>query len=442
MAEDVKVRPCMGFWRTWALVVGMMIGSGIFMMPALLAPFGGLGLMSILVTGGGTLLIALMLSRLTKAIPKVGGPYAYAREGLGDFAAFLTMWGYSISIWTSVAAVAVGFVGYLDVFIPGLAENPVASLIASLGLIWLLVALNIKGVQEASIIQLITTILKILPLLLIGGLGFFHISGNYMPEMNPTDGNPFSALSAAAIMTMWAFVGIECATIPADDVIEPEKTVPRVMFWGTITVTLVYLVSTFGVMLVVPPEVLTTSTSPFSDAATAMMGPFGAKFVAVGAMISMIGALNALILVGAQTPMAAARDKLFLLSFAKLSKNGTPAFSLLVLGVIASVLLMMNYTKGLRGAFEFLLLLSTLSVLIPYAFSAVAELVLLRKVGKAAPLQTTFLSLAAFVYTTWVIIGSGDQTVFWGFILLLVGMPIYAWLHVHITEVEQVEAVE
>ena len=107
MAENVTPQPCMGFWRTWALGVGMMIGSGIFMMPALLAPFGGLGLMSILVTGGGTLLIALMLSRLTKVIPKVGGPYAYAREGLGDFAAFLTMWGYSLSIWTAVAAVAV-----------------------------------------------------------------------------------------------------------------------------------------------------------------------------------------------------------------------------------------------------------------------------------------------------------------------------------------------
>ncbi|WP_417318637.1 APC family permease [Emcibacter sp.] len=434
MAENGTQTPCMGFWRTWALGVGMMIGSGIFMMPALLAPFGGLGLMSILLTGGGTLLIALMLSRLTKVIPKVGGPYAYAREGLGDFAAFLTMWGYSLSIWTAVAAVAVGFVGYLDVFIPGLAANPIGSLAVSLSLVWAFVALNIKGVQESSSFQLITTILKILPLLLIGVLGFFHQGVDYMPEMNPTGGNPLSALSAAAILTMWAFVGIECATIPAEDVIEPEKTIPRVLFWGTITVTLVYLISTIGVMLVVPPEVLATSTSPFSDAATAVMGPFGAKFVAIGAMISMVGALNAMVLVGAQTPMAAARDKLFPLSFARISKNGTPAFSLIVLGIIASILLLLNYTKGLRGAFEFLLLLSTLSVLIPYAFSAVAELVLLRKVGKAAPLQTTLLSLAAFVYTTWVIIGSGYETVFWGFILLLAGMPVYAWLHVHVTE--------
>jgi len=432
----------MGFWRTWALVVGMMIGSGIFMMPALLASFGSLGLASILLTGGGTLLIALMLSRLTKAIPKVGGPYAYTREGLGDFTAFLTMWGYSISGWAAVAAVAVAFVGYADVFIPGLAENPAGSVIVALSVIWLLVLLNIRGVRQASVLQLVTTILKILPLLLISGLSFFYVGESHLPAINPTGGNPFFALNAAAILTMWAFLGVESATIPADDVLEPGKTIPRAMFWGTLTVIIIYLLSTFGVMLVVPANILATSTSPFSDAATIMMGPFGEKLVAAGAMISMIGALNAIILVGAQTTMAAARDKLFLLSFAKMSKNGTPAFSLVVLGIISSVMLLMNYTRGLREAFEFLILLSTLTTLIPYAFSAVSEMVLLRKVGKTAPLQTTFLSLAAFAYTVWVIIGSGDNTVFWGFILLLVGMPVYAWLHIHVTEAEPVRDVE
>ncbi len=437
MTDRITVKASMGFWRTWALVVGAMIGSGIFMMPALLAPYGGLGLLSILLTGGGTLLIAMMLSRLTKAIPKVGGPYAYAREGLGDFAAFLSMWGYSISIWTSVAAIAVAFVGYLDVFVPGLSANSIGSTLVGLSVIWFLILLNVRGTREASILQLVTTVLKIVPLILIGGLGFFYTGESYLPAMNPTGGSSFSGLTAAAILTMWAFVGIEAATIPADDVIEPEKTVPRVLFWGTITVTVVYLISTFGVMLVVPADVLTTSTSPFSDAATAMMGPFGAKFVAIGAMISMFGALNALILVGAQTTMAAARDKLFLLSFAKMSKHGTPAFSLIVLGIISSVLLLMNYTKGLRGAFEFLILLSTLSVLIPYAFSAVAEMVLLKRVGNTSPKSTMFLSLAAFAYTTWVIIGSGEDTVFWGFISLLIGMPIYAWLHVHNEEVDK-----
>ncbi len=437
MGKDVFVKPSMGFWRTWALVVGIMIGSGIFMLPALLAPYGGLGLLSILLTGGGTLLVALMLSRLTKAIPKVGGPYAYAREGLGDFAGFLTMWGYSISNWTSAAAIAVAFVGYADIFIPGLSGNPVGSLGVSLAVIWLLVALNIRGVQEASIFQLITTILKILPLLLIGVVGLFYTGESHVVDIKPIEGGTLSGLTAAAALSMWAFLGIEAATIPTDDVIRPEKTIPKAMFWGAIMVILIYLLSTLGVMLMVPAHILETSTSPFSDAATIVMGPVGAKFIAVGAMVSMVGALNALVLIGAQTPMAAARDKLFLLSFAKMSKNGTPVFSLMVMGAISSILLVMNYTKGMRGAFEFLILLSTLSVLIPYAFSAVAEMVLLKKVGKSAPRQTMALSLAAFAYSVWVIIGAGDQAVFWGFILLLIGMPIYAWLHIHITD-EQV----
>lgn len=442
MTQQVKAAPSMGFWRAWALVVGLMIGSGIFMMPALLAPYGGLGLVSILFVGCGTMLIALMLSRLTKTIPKVGGPYAYARAGLGDFAAFLTMWGYSISSWAAVSAMAVAFVGYVTVFSPTLSHNPLGSLVAGLSLIWALVALNIRGVREASIIQLTATILKIMPLMLIGGLGVFYAGETTLPAFNPTDDSAFSVLTTAGIMTMWAFLGIEAATIPADDVIEPEKTVPKVMFWGTITVTLVYLIATFGVMRVVPADVLAVSTSPFSDAATLMLGGIGAKLVAVGAIVSIIGAMNGQILAASQMPMAAARDKLFLLSFAKMSKNATPYFSLLALGVISSVLLIMNYTKGLRGAFEYLLVLSTLSLLIPYAFSSVAEMVLLKKIGKSVPFKTIALSLASFAFSFWVIFGSGADTVYWGFLLLLVGMPIYAWLQVHNSETKTDESAE
>lgn len=429
MSDEITVKPTMGFWRTWGLTVGMMIGSGIFMMPALLAPFGVLGLVSILLTAAGTFLIAMMLSRLTRAIPKVGGPYAYTREGLGDFAAFLTVWGYSISIWVSIPAVAMACIGYLDVFFPGLAGSIPATLIVGLGLIWAIVMLNIWGLRQASIFQLTTSILKIIPLLLIGFLGMEYFSVEAMPIQNPSGLSVFSALTTASILTMWAFVGIECATIPADDVIEPAKTIPRALFWGIISVTVIYFLSTLGVMLVVPGAELATSTSPFSDAAVRIMGPLGEKIVAAGAIIAMLGTLNALILVGAQAPMAAARDRLFPAAFARLSKRATPVFSLNVVGIVSTLFMLMNVNKNLMGAFAFLIMLSTLSVLIPYAFSAIAEMVMIKRVGGTAKRTTMGLALGAFGYTFWVIIGSGAETVFWGFILLLAGMPIYAWLH-------------
>ena len=437
MTNKKTKKASMGFWRTWGLIVGMIIGSGIFMLPALLAPYGILGLISILITAAGTFLIALMLGRLTKALPKVGGFYAYTREGLGDFTAFLSVWGYSISIWAAVPAVTIACIGYLDVFIPGIATNTVGSFLAGLIIIWGIVLLNIKGVKEASIFQLITSVLKIIPLFLIAILGITYSTPESIPVSNPTDGSIFSALTAASILTMWAFVGIESGTIPAEDVIEPEKTIPRALFWSVVSVTAIYFLATLAVMMLVPASELATSTSPLSDAAVKIMGPIGAQVISLGAIVAMISAINALVLCGAQLPMAAARDKLFPTVFARMSKTLTPAFSLYFVGAISSIFLIINTSKSLMGAFQFLIMLSTLSVLIPYAFSAVSEMVLIKKIGGKQQTKTMILALSSFAYTTWVIVGSGAETVMWGFVLLLIGMPVYAWLQVHNAESEK-----
>ncbi len=436
MSEKIVTKASMGFWRTWGLIVGIMIGSGIFMMPALLAPFGILGLVSIVITGIGTFFIALMLGRLAKAMPKIGGPYAYAREGLGDFPAFLTAWGYSISIWAALAAVAIVCVGYLEVFIPGLTGNVGLSFVIAAAIIWSLILLNLKGMREASIFQLFTSAVKIIPLIIIAVLGALSFSPEALPAINPTNETPFSVLTAASVLTMWAFLGIEAGTIPAEDVIEPEKTIPKALFWSVISVIVIYFFATLGVMILVPADVLANSTSPFATAAISIMGPVGAKFIALAAIVTMVSALNGNIIAGAQTALAAARDKLFPVAFSRMNKNATPDIALYVVGIMATIFLAMNTSKSLMGAFQFLILLSTLSVLIPYAFSAIAEMVMIKRVGGKQQGKTMALALIAFAYTTWVIIGSGAETVMWGFVLLLVGMPIYAWLHVHNEEAD------
>ena len=158
--------PIIGFWRGWSIAVGCAIGSGIFMMPTLLAPYGLLGMAGWLTAGAGTLLVALSLSRLARRIPKIGGPYAYVHAGLGDFAGFLIASTYWISCVAAVAGIAVAFVGYLGVFIPALGDSNGMALVFSLGLIWMIFALNIRSLESSSQFQLISTILKILPLLL------------------------------------------------------------------------------------------------------------------------------------------------------------------------------------------------------------------------------------------------------------------------------------
>jgi len=166
-------------------VVGGTIGSGIFMLPALLAPYGLLGLAGWLIAGAGALVLSLMLADLSKTLPVIGGPYAYARAGMGDFIGFWIGWGYWIALWAATAAIAVACVGYLSFFFPILNDSAAASAAMTLALIWSLIAINSRSVAASGGVQLLTTLLKILPLLLVGLLGLAGGDFDQLPPSTP-----------------------------------------------------------------------------------------------------------------------------------------------------------------------------------------------------------------------------------------------------------------
>ena len=420
-----------GLWIATALVVGNMVGSGVFLLPASLAPFGGISILGWLFTTGGALMVALMLARLGRIMPEVGGPYAYTRRGIGEMAAFLVAWGYWISIWSGNAAISVGFVGYLAAFFPVLAENSALGATTALAAIWLLTGVNALGVREAGILQLVTTILKLLPLLAIGTLGIFFLDSSHFHPFNPTGESSFHAVTATATLTLWAFLGLESATIPADSVERPQVTIPRATILGTLFAALVYILATVGVMGIIHPSELATSTAPFAEAGERIWGPWAGSLIAIGAAISAFGALNGWILLQGQMPMAAARDGLFPEIFGRLSRRGTPAIGLVISGLLATGLMALNFTSSLVDQFTFIILLATLSTLVPYVFSALAEVSIFireREAFRGERLAgAVIISILALLYSLWAIAGSGAETVFWGFLLLLAGLPVYAW---------------
>ncbi|MDA1351230.1 MAG: amino acid permease [Proteobacteria bacterium] len=416
-----------GFWRGWSIAVGCAIGSGIFMMPTLLAPYGMLGLAGWLVAGAGTLLVALSLSRLVRRIPKMGGPYAYVQAGLGNFAGFLVAWTYWIGCISAVAGIAIAFVGYLGVFLPTITDSSVLSLLVALALIWTVIGLNIRSVEGSGTFQVVTTVLKILPLLLMIVLGFANMDPEILPPLNPTELHPIALLATVTTLVMWSFVGIETATVPADNMAEPDKMIPRILMASVFTVLIIYFLVSVAIALVVSAEELMGSTAPFSLAATKLMGPVGGAVITIGALISTLGSLNANTFTAGQVPLAAAKDHLLPIKFLTLSKSGTPIFSFLVSGGFISLLLLLNYTKGLVAAFTFMAMLSTLSTLMAYAFSAVAEFYFLKR-DRASPERNRAIALssAAFLYSFFAIWGAGAEIVFYSFMLIMIGMPFYA----------------
>jgi len=419
-------KKALGFWRGWSLVVGGTIGSGIFMLPALLAPYGMMGVIGWLIAGCGAILLSLMLADLSRRIPKIGGPYAYARAGFGDFIGFWIGWGYWISLWSAIAAISVACVGYLGFFIPALSSNPIISTITTLALIWGITLVNIYSMQASGQLQLVTTLLKIIPLVFVGLLGLTMGSAVNLPEFNPAGGNVFAAIATSVTLVMWAFVGLEGGTIPADDIENPEKTIPRILILGTFMVLGVYLIAYLGVILLVPAAVLINSTAPFADATVLIIGGAGASIIALGAIISTLGTLNAQVLLSGQIVRAVTLDKLFPKKLGELGKGGTPTTALVVSSALASILVVMNNTEGLVAAFSMMILLSTLTTLIPLAFASVAALIFLAKDAPSATRRRAIVTaILAFLYSLLVIVGAGAETVFYGFILLMAALPFY-----------------
>lgn len=415
----------LGFTSAVAIVMGNMIGSGVFLLPASLAAYRGLSLVGWLLSSAGAVMLALVFARLARQLPAAGGLYAYTREAFGPAVAFLVAWGYWLSSTATLSALAVAFVGYLDPFIPSIVRAPVAAAALAVATIWVLVAVNIAGVREAGRLQVVTLVLKLFPLLLVGvgGLFFFQPSVFTLPPAG--DVSTAGQIIATMTLTLWAFLGLETATIPADSVKDPARTIPRATVVGTIAAAIIYIVATVGVMSLVPGDALAASTAPFADGAGVLFGTGAAQLVAFGAAISCFGALNGWTLVTGQLPMAAAADGLFPPVFARMSRRGTPAASMLIAGVLASALVAMNYSRGLVDLFTFIILLSTLSTLVPYVFCSLAVWLMPGRPRLAT--GAAVVSALAFVYSMFAIYGSGADTVFYGFLLILAGLPVYVW---------------
>lgn len=433
--NEGKIAPRRGLgpWMATALVVGNMIGAGVFLLPASLAEYGGISLFGWVFTATGAVLLALVFARLGRVVPRVGGPYAYTRLGFGDYPGFLVAWGYWISIWVGNAGIAVAFAGYLSPFWPAIAESRLLTSAIALAAVWLLTGVNAAGVREGGFVQLVTTLLKLVPLVAIGVIGLFFLDPAHFTPLNRSEGSSFAALSAAAALTLWAFSGLESATVPAEHVIDPNRTIPRATIIGTLLAAVVYVAATAAVMGQLPPAELAVSGAPFADAARALWGSWAAYGVAAGAAISAFGALNGWILLQGQIPLAAARDGLFPTGFARLSSQETPVFGLIVSSLLITALMTANSSRALVELFTFTVLLSTISTLVPYLFTSMAALMIdgparddAERTGR--PRISTTVAILAFVYSLWAIGGTGRDAVFWGFLLLLAGTPVYVWI--------------
>lgn len=424
MADDK-----LGFGASFALVVGNMVGSGIFLLPASLAIYGGISLMGWVFSSLGAILLALVFGNLSKWLPgAIGGPYAYTRVGLGEFPAYLVAWGYWVSIWSTNAAITVALVGYLGVFFPVLKTEPHWAILTGLAFIWLFTYVNTRSIKVVGWVQLVTTVLKIVPILLIGCIGIFYFKVAHFIPFNQSGSSNWSAITSTTTLTLFAYLGMESATIPAAKVNNATTTVRRATIYGTLLTIVLYILSSAAIMGIVPPEVLAHSTAPFADAAALFWGGAAEYIVAGGAVVATMGALNGWLLIQGQIPLAAATNGLFPPVFARLNDQRQPAIGIVLSSLLVSLLMLFSFSESLVSAFTFMMTLSTLSVITPYLFSTASFALLVFAKKTKHKNRHLLLALGAFCFSLWIIVGCGQEVVFWGFLLLMSGIPFYVWL--------------
>jgi basic amino acid/polyamine antiporter, APA family len=430
-----KLKREFGLFTATALVIGNMVGSGVFLLPASLALTAGpVSIFAWVLTGIGAMLLALVFAQLGRTYPRTGGPYVYVRRAFGDLMGFWTAWSYWINAWVGNAAIAIAFAGYLAVFWKDASTYWVATLLAIV-LVWLMTAVNVAGVRQAARVQTVTTVIKFIPLLLIGVVGLFYMhSDNFTPF---TLTHHFDwGITSAALLTLWAFIGLESATVPADEVKDPETTIPRATILGTGAATVMYLVSSIALFGMIATPALAKSTSPFADGANVIFGGTGGgKFIAVVAMVSIAGVLNGWILLQGRVPYAAAVDGLFPKQFAQVDeKRQTPVFGIVVSSVLITALLALNFQQkgGVVDLFTEIIVLATLTALIPYAFSSAAEVYLFVVDRDAFSgvnfVRSTVIATLALAYSAWAIWGAGFKPVTEGTMLLLAGFPVFIYV--------------
>lgn len=416
----------LGFWMCTALVVGNTIGMGIFLLPAGLAPYGFNASIGWVLTLFGCLAVARVFASLAQAFPRADGPFAYVRDTLGEGPAFLTVWCYWVSVWVTNATLAIGVVGYLGNLVPGVSGWPPAAI--ALGLIWLFVLVSLLGARTGGGVQVVTTVLKLVPMAAVILLGIWlllHDPGAFDTGY-PSHAITLGDTMAASTIALFAMLGIESATLPAGQVHDPQRTIPRATMFGTLLTAAIYVVVCTVPMLLIPADELARSSTPFVDVIEREFGAGSGRWLAAFVVISGIGALNGWTLLVGELTRSMALHGVLPKVLARSNARGAPVAALLLTAALASAMVLMSYSKSLVQGFVFLTTVVTAANLPLYLFCAIALGVLWQRGTPRAGSGMLLAACLAGAYAVFAFVGIGSEAFQWAIALAAAGLPVYA----------------
>jgi arginine:agmatine antiporter len=409
------------------LVAGNMIGTGVFLLPVNLASVGGISIFGWVVATAGAAALGLVFAKLGELEPKEGGPYAYARDFLGPYVGFQTNYVYWFGNWIGNIAIAVAAVGYLAEFFPHIAQPP-ASVFATAGVIWLLTLTNILGPRVVGALETWTMSLALIPILGIALFGWFWFEPEvFRASWNVSGGSDAHAISRAASMALWAYMGIESAAVSAGVIENPKRNIPLATLMGLGLSAVVYVLSSTVIMGLIPNAELQKSHAPFAEAARIAIGTPGLVIVAICAVLKSVGSLGGWMLLVGQSAKAAADDGMFPSVFAKLNRHGVPGIGLAIVGVLMTIVLFATMSPTIADQFSVIIDLAVILAVIPYIYASVAvvKVTFDHGVPRATFRLYKYIAIGAVVYCLWTVVGGDPDTVVKAMVALLISVPLY-----------------
>jgi APA family basic amino acid/polyamine antiporter len=437
-----------------ALVVGSIVGVGIFNLPSSLSSYGPITIVSMGLATIGALALAWLFSSLARRMPAPGGPYAYARTAFGNRLGFANAWSYWITAWAGNAAIAVGWVLYVEVFV-NQGQTKIWTILLVLAGLWIPALINLTGIKNTGGFQMVTTITKFIALVFMSIVGLFYIkSANFTP-FNLSGHGAISAVGSGMAIALFSYLGLEVASVAAAKVRDPDRNVPLATMLGTVASAVVYMLSLVAVFGIVSGHELQKTTAPFSTAINIMFGgTIWGNVMAAVVIVSGLGALNGWTMITAEMPRAAAEDGVFPERFGRLNSRGAPAWGIMFSTGLASIAIVINYL-GSNGVtvFTTLVLMTGITAAVPYGFSALAQikwrLADQQQIETPRFIRDLIIAVLSVVFSAFFIYYSRDTGhslwVYWApFLLTLgafaIGVPVYRSQRKHMTAPGEVPA--
>lgn len=413
-----------GFWSVFAIVVGSQVGTGVFITPISLAPYGAYALIGWIIAGIGAIALALVFSGLCTRFPQTGGAHVYVAKAFGSTAGFFVGWTYWVISWVSTTAVVTACIGYLTPIIGEYGKEVYLAL--EIALLAAITLLNLKGVDAAGKMEFVLSLLKFIPLLIvpIAALPYFDI--NNLAVDSKTSELPLSnTLGQVTLLTLWGFIGLECTTTAAGSVENPGKIIPRAVVLGTATVAAIYLLNSIGVMGLIGGSELVGMKAPYVDAAERIFGGHMAIVISLIACVICVGTLNAWMLVSGQIVLGLAETGLMPAIFAKRNDNEAPAVGLITSALGILPLLVLTSSDSLATQVTLIIDFSVSAFLFVYLACCLAFFKIRLGEGRGMRLFEWIFAIIATIFCSWIIYETPIKTLLIAALFSVSGLPLY-----------------